>query len=137
MNSFLPSLLGSGEERLNGLDVSANGAGSERKRPELAAAAQICPCDWKMKYFPSAVHLPQHSSGGLCSPTKSGRSPVPSMATSRSICCPMVPAVSEESNRKRRLSGDQVRLLMSPVMLTILCGSVPSAFATNRSPRFE
>src|SRR5579864_7987138 len=98
-NNFLPSLLGSGDDNVMGLEVKRVGLGADRKIPAFARA-QIWPWDWKTKYLPSVVHLPQHSSGGLCQPGSNGCRPVPSTETSRSICKPTVPAVSEESNRR-------------------------------------
>src|SRR5215467_1541963 len=88
-----------------------------------------------MKYIPSAVHLPQHSFGGLCHPSSRRCRPVPSAATSHSCCWPIVPAVSEEPNRRWVLSGDQLTLRMSPLTLNSLRDPLPSALATNKSPR--
>src|SRR5262249_31345948 len=89
--------------------------------------------DWKMKYFPSAVHLPQHSSGGSCQPASKRCRSVPSADASQASCWPRVPAVSEVSNRKWLLSSDHVAFLMSPFTLTSFRDSVPSAFARNKS----
>src|SRR5580765_3707464 len=134
-NSFLPSLLGKGDDNVIGLEVKAMGFGFEPKIPLPLGSVQICPCDWNTKYFPSAVHLPQHSSGGLCQPSSNGCRPVPSAETSRSTCSPTVPAVSEESNCSRELSGDHVTFRMSPFTPTNLRDSEPSGRARNISPR--
>src|SRR5215472_18332630 len=89
-----------------------------------------------MNCFPSAVHLPQHSSGGSCQPASKRRTSALFADTSQTSCWPRLPAVSEVSNRKWLLSSDHVTFLISPVMLTTLRDSVPSAFARNKSFRF-
>ena len=40
-NSFLPSLLGSGEDKVSGLDVSGIGFGAESRKLPLSGRAQI------------------------------------------------------------------------------------------------
>src|ERR1700687_3099577 len=134
-NSFLPSLPGRGSDKDIGLEVNGTGLSSERRKPALLWSAQISLWDTKRKYFPSSVHLPQHSLGGLCQPSSSRCSFVPSAATSHSSRWPRVPAVSEESNRKPPPSGDQERFLISPFTESSLWESVPSAFPKNKSPR--
>src|ERR1700756_1030838 len=89
-----------------------------------------------MKYFPSVVHLPQHSSGGSCQPASKRCRSVPPADTSQASCRPRVPAVSEVSNRKLLLSSDHVTFLMSPFTLSSLRDSVPSAFERNKSFKF-
>jgi hypothetical protein len=51
---------------------------------QIGQNAQILPTDAKTKYLPSAVHLPQHSSAGVCQPGNRGCSPVPFTETSQS-----------------------------------------------------
>src|SRR5215472_5932582 len=86
-----------------------------------------------MKYFPSAVHLPQHSSGPPCHPASKRCSFSPPIDTSQISCWPRLPAVSEVLNRKWLLSGQYVTFLISPFMLSSFRDSVPSAFARNKS----
>src|SRR5271167_3710854 len=113
-NSFLPSLLGSADDNDSGLEVNPTGLGSDCRKPPLCGSAQIWFFDWKTKYFPSGVHLPQHSSGGSCQPGSRRCKSVPVTDTSQASCWPMLPALSELSNRKCPLSGDHVTFLMSP-----------------------
>src|SRR5579872_2903034 len=129
MKSFLPSLLGRGEESDRGLAVRATGLGSRCKRPPGLGSAQICPLDWKTK-FPSAVHPPQHSSGGSCQPGSNRCRFAPLADTSHRICWPRVPALSVVSNRRWSLSGDQTTFLMSPPAVSSLRGLPPSALET-------
>jgi hypothetical protein len=77
--SFLPSLLGRGMNKLSGLEVNWIGLTVDwRRNSLLSGSAQICLCDRKTKYFPSAVHFPQHSARGLCHPVNNRcRSVVP------------------------------------------------------------
>src|SRR5271156_1122031 len=108
-NSCLPSLLGSGVSNVSGLKVSWEGFVSEPKKPAFRGKAQICPRAPKTKYFPSAVHLPQHCrSLGLFQAGSKRCKPVPSTETSQSVLVPRT--LSQAANRKSALSGDQTGL---------------------------
>src|SRR5215470_7124249 len=61
--------------------------------------------DWKTKYRPSAVQLPQHSPAGLFQPGSSGCGLEPSAATSHSETDKVL--VSCKEKRNRLPSGDQ------------------------------
>src|ERR1700751_5444164 len=89
-----------------------------------------------MQCLPSAVHLPQHSSGGSCQPASKPPRSTLFADSSQTRCWTRLPGVSEVSNRKWLLSSDHVTFLISPVILTTLRDSVPSAFARNKSFRF-
>jgi len=59
-----------------------------RKRLSPSRIAQMFAnlprCDWKRKYLPSGVQLPQHSAGGLFYPESNGWRFFPSADTSQS-----------------------------------------------------
>src|SRR5437660_7086766 len=72
-NIFFPSTLGSGKEAEVGPVVSCTGSGvSFRKKLLSSPMAQMFwvppRADWKTKYLPSGVQVPQHSAGGLLNP---------------------------------------------------------------------
>src|SRR5579864_2884094 len=88
-NSFLPSLLGTGARKFMGPAVKTTGRPVVlRKGPPFSGIAQtlLAPfrADWKRKYLPSGVQLPQHSLGVRFQPASKGWRWVPSAATSQS-----------------------------------------------------
>src|SRR6516225_9233946 len=101
-----------------------------RRKPPFSGRPQIWPCDWNTKYFPSGVHFPQHSLGGLCQPGSNGRRFVPSTDTSQSDIALVLRSVT--LNRSSLPSSDHTGALAKPVTETSLLGSVPSLVARNR-----
>src|SRR6476469_2001506 len=88
-NSFLPSLLGTGARKFMGPAVKTTGWPEVlRKGPPFSGIAQILliplRVDWKTKYLPSRVQVPQHSFGGWFQPSRRGWSSVPSADTYQS-----------------------------------------------------
>src|SRR5215472_16688022 len=84
------------------------------KRPSrlrLSGIAQISVLplwvDWKTKYLPSGVQLPQHSAGGWFQPASKGRRFVPSAETSQMEKAPILMLLSPSVNRSRLPSGAQ------------------------------
>src|SRR5215472_5019760 len=84
------------------------------KRPSrlyLSGIAQISVLllrvDWKTKYLPSDVQLPQHSAGGWFQPGSKGCRFVPSAESSQMERAPTLLKVSPSVNRSRLPSGDQ------------------------------
>src|SRR6516165_11100727 len=128
-NSFFPSLLGIGVDNDIGLEVSCIGEG-ERSKKVVLGNAQTWLADWNTKYSPSAVHRPQHSSGGLCQPASSRRRSLPFIETSQNSCWP---TVCELSNRNRGPSGDHTIELISPATDESLREPVPLASAISNS----
>src|SRR5215472_3191314 len=100
------------------------------RRPPLSGRAQIWPWDQKTKLFPSAVHLPQHSLGGLCQPASKGCRFVPWADTSQSDRAPVLGSYTY--NRSRPPSGDHAGLNAEPTTETSLRDSVPSLLARNK-----
>ena len=90
--------------------------------------------DWKTKYLPSGVQLPQHSAGGVFQPESKGRRLVPSPRTSHSE----LEAVLASATVKRSVlpSGDQRGQAARPGALTSFLLSVPSALHRYNSFAF-
>ena len=102
-----------------------------RRNALFSESAQICPCDWKTKYFPSAVHLPQHSSGGLCHPGNNGCRFVPCVETSQSEFSPVFSSHGKPKLYFRWVTTSDKSL--GPVSETNFRDSVPSLLARNNS----
>src|ERR1700733_8357109 len=127
---WFPSVLGKGAKVLVGPEVNWTGWWSTRwKRLSASRMAQISATpprdDWKTKYFPSDVQLPQHFAGGLFQPVNSGWRRLPSAAISQ-IAEPLAPFTVK---RKRLPSGDQRGQEAVPSAVTSRRGSAPSALA--------
>src|SRR5262245_14131447 len=75
---FLPSKLGTGDQESIGPVVSCTGSWlafcKSASLSRIAHRFVVVPLrvDWKTKYFPSEVHFPQHSAGGLFQPGRRG-----------------------------------------------------------------
>src|SRR5450432_1337954 len=97
---------------------------------------------WNTKYFPSVVHLPQHSCAGTFQPgDRSGCGFVPSERASHSEDTPppfgppafSAPVSSATVKRMRDPSGERLIPLGLPATVRILRSSRPSSSARNIS----
>src|SRR5215469_17776483 len=112
----------------------------DRPRPSplrLSRIAQISVLplrvDWKTKYLPSGVQLPQHSAGGWFQPGNKGWRFVPSAETSQMERAPILLLLSPSVNRSRLPSGDHRGQNAVSGRITSFRGSVPSLFARYKS----
>src|SRR5216117_3260147 len=133
-NIFFPSTLGSGKEAEVGPVVSCTGSGVSFRKKLLSSpmAQMFCVpprADWKTKYLPSGVQVPQHSAGGLLNPANNGRRWLPSAST----CQSALPLFEACTVKRRRLpSGDQRGQNGVPSTHTIFRESFPSILASYR-----
>src|SRR5260370_34214323 len=75
--------------------------------PAASAQISVLPSrvDWKRKYFPSGVQLPQHSEPRWLQSASKCRPPFPDSKTSHRELCPV--ALSKTVSRRLEPSGDQ------------------------------
>src|SRR5438477_11666462 len=96
---------------------------------------------WNTKYFPSVVHLPQHSRGGTFQPgDRSGCAFVPSERASHSEDTPVAFSATVSSATVKRMrdpSGERLIPLGVPATVRILRASLPSPSARNMSGPLE
>src|ERR1700728_1874425 len=127
---WFPSVLGNGANVLVGPEVNWTGPWFTRwKRLPASRMAQISATpprdDWKTKYLPSGVQLPQHSAGGVFQPVSSGCRPLPSGAISQ-MAEPLAPFTVK---RNRVPLGDQRGHEAVPAEVASRRGSDPSPLA--------
>src|SRR5215469_3389710 len=105
-----------------------------RLRLSRIAQTSVLPLrvDWKTKYLPSGVQLPQHSAGGRFQPGRKGWGVFPSADISQIEDKPV--SLSVRLSRRRPPSGDQRGHHSAPGRLTSFLSSVPSLFTQYRSP---
>src|ERR1700690_582062 len=128
-NSFLPSRLTTGAWALTCPKVKCTGSRpSLSQKGAFSRMAQMLGVplrvDWKTKYSPLGVQLPQHSAGGLFQPGSSGWRCVPSAAISQRL-----EVLSRSSWTVRRTvleSGDQRGHKGRPFTVAIFVKSLPS-----------